>query len=63
MSKNYWYEVYTYENKSVGTITLESFDTLGDAQRYVAENKDKELFIDEWEMNEDGTQVSYRSIN
>lgn len=62
MPKYYWYEVYTFAGQSVGTKTIDSFDTLSEAQTYVSEHSAEELFIDEWEMNEDGTGLTYRNL-
>ena len=62
MPKNYWYEVYCFMTNKTGTETLETFETLGDAQQFINSNSNRDLYVDEWEMNEDGTGLTFRNL-
>lgn len=53
MGTNYWYEVFTSHDIH-GTETIETFDTLLEAEQYVAENCAQHLCIDKWKLNEQG---------
>ena len=53
MEKNYWYEVFTSHDVH-GTETIETFDTLPEAEQYVADNSEQDLWIDKWKLNEQG---------
>ncbi len=58
-----WFEIFWFiDNEFInGTETIETFDTLEEAETYVEKNKQRgELYIDEWESNEDGTGVAKR---
>lgn len=59
MQEKIWYEVYCYDGSRKGTQTLGSFDTLGDAQRYVADRPEQDLYIDKWETTADGLTISF----
>lgn len=59
METKTWYEVYCYDGSRKGTKTLESFDTLGDAQRYVADRPSQDLYIDKWETTPEGVIISF----
>lgn len=53
METNYWYEVFT-SNDIHGTETIETFDTLPEAEQYVADNPEQNLWIDKWTITEYG---------
>jgi ElaB/YqjD/DUF883 family membrane-anchored ribosome-binding protein len=48
-----WFEVFTSTEED-GTETIESFDTLAEADDYVAKNPEQNLFIDKWRTNKQG---------
>ena len=61
MKKIKWFEVYGLVDSTdsdSGTETKETFDTYKEAKQYCIDNKDLLLSIDEWEMYEDGTQLT-----
>lgn len=62
MSKFFWYEVFTYNQSKPGTSTIETFDTLSEAQEFINEHQDMELFVDEWQMNSDGSGMLVTSL-
>lgn len=65
MKKIIWFEVFGFideDDEDYGTETKETFDTLAEAEKYTSEHKNQTLFIDEWEMNEDGSGVAKRKF-
>jgi hypothetical protein len=59
-----WYEVFGFVDnvEENGTETKETFDTLEEAENYVNEHNTEDLYIDAWEMNEDGSGVAKRNF-
>ena len=57
MKKVFWYEVFGFvDNEEInGTETIETFDTLKEAEKYVDKHIGLRLFIDKWQMNKDGS--------
>lgn len=53
MDKVYWFEVFT-STENDGTETIETFDTLPEAEQYVSDNCEQDLWIDKWTLNEQG---------
>jgi len=56
-----WFEVFCFVDNDVinGTETKETFDTLQEAETYLEKHKEEgELYIDEWEINQDGTGIA-----
>ena len=55
--KNQWYEVYEIINNNIdeGTQTLESFDTLEEAEQYCVGKSN--VYIDKWETDENGNVI------
>lgn len=62
MPKYFWYEVYAYNQNKPGTSTIDTFDTLCEAQEYIKEHQEQELFVDEWQMNSDGSGMLITSL-
>lgn len=65
MKKINWFEVFGLVDENddeSGTETKETFDTLEEAEKYVSEHNNETLFIDEWEMDEDGSGLAKRKI-
>lgn len=65
MKKIIWFEVFGFidkDDEDFGTETKECFDTLAEAEKYISEHFEETLFIDEWEMNEDGSNVAKRKF-
>ncbi len=56
MEKNYWYEVFTSHDVH-GTETIATFDTLSEAEQYVADNPEQDLLIDKWTITEYGENL------
>ena len=54
MGKQVWYEVYGFVDNDIakGTQTLESFDTIEEAEKFC--NGNPSLYIDQWSMGVDG---------
>ena len=59
-----WYEVFGFVDNipTNGTITIETFDTLKEAEDYVNKHNTEDLYIDTWEMNEDGSGIAKRNF-
>jgi len=58
MRKKFLYEVYSFNGMSpTGTVTHKIFELFGDAQRFVIENLNKDLYVDEWVMFPDGSKL------
>jgi hypothetical protein len=57
MEKVFWFEVFGFvDNEEInGTETIETFDTLKEAKKYLEKHKGISLFIDKWQMNKDGS--------
>jgi len=63
MKKNIWFEVFGFvdtNDEEFGTETKESFDTLKEAEDYINQYTNETLYIDSWEINEDGSGVAKR---
>lgn len=60
MKKITWFEVFGFVDnvEDNGTETKETFDTLEEAEDYVNKHNTEDLYIDHWEMNEDGSGVT-----
>lgn len=60
MKKITWFEVFGFVDnvEENGTETKETFDTLKEAEDYVNHHNTEDLYIDQWEMNEDGSEVT-----
>ena len=56
METNYWYEVFT-SCEIHGTETIKTFDTLLEAEQFVAENPEQDLWIDKWTITEYGENL------
>lgn len=67
MTKTTWFEVYEFVDNDIinGTQTIEQFDSIEEADKFISEeqckNNERKLFIDEWEMNEDGSGIAQRN--
>lgn len=48
-SNKVWFEVFE-ENCDEGTETVETFDTLEEADQYLSDNCTRDLYIDKWEF-------------
>lgn len=62
MEKTTWFEVYEFVDNDLikGTRTIADFNTLAEAKKFIWEQQfknSKNLFIDEWIKNEDGSLV------
>jgi hypothetical protein len=54
MEEKYWFEVFT--STEDGTETVENFDSLEEAEQYVAEHCEQDLWIDKWKLGENGNE-------
>jgi|Laugrespbdmm15dd_1035085.scaffolds.fasta_scaffold40706_2 hypothetical protein len=55
MEEKIWFEVFTSTEED-GTETVETFDTLDEAEQYVAEHSEQDLWIDKWKLGENGNE-------
>lgn len=63
MKKRFFYEVYSFNGQSpTGTITHKIFEFFGDAQSFLIENLNKDLYVDEWVIYADGSKLSKNLI-
>jgi hypothetical protein len=55
MEEKIWFEVFTSTEED-GTETVDSFDSIEEAEQYVAEHCEQDLWIDKWKLGENGNE-------